>query len=128
VLVHRFDYIGHSTVWAMMLRYGWINQKGFLPAGDAETALVKEQLDACFLGKVLTPDAHAMLWGCNLGATGVLDDGVTKSGIGPWIAKHFGGGVVAAEAKTSFTAITKKSTNMPTPDNGHWTLYPKPKK
>lgn len=127
VLVHRFDYIGHSTVWVMMLSYGWDNKKGYMIKGDVTKALLKEQLDACFSGKVLTPDAHAMLWGCNLGATSPMPDG-TKSGIGPYIAKHFGGGVVAAEAKTSFTAITHKPTNMPTPDNGHWTLYPKPKK
>ena len=69
-----------------------------------------------------------MLWGCNLGASEVQPDG-TKYGLGPYIAeKHFGGGVVAAEDTTSFTEITKRPTNMPTPDNGHWSFYPGPKR
>lgn len=132
VLVHRFDYVGHSVTWSMMLQYGWNNAKGFMPAADTrggvEISLTAKELDACFSGKVLTPDAHAMLWGCNLGATGFMDDGVTKGGLGTWIAQYFGGGVVAAEAKTSFAEITKRRTNMPTPDNGFWSFYPGPKR
>jgi hypothetical protein len=134
VKIRRFDYFGHSDATSMMLQYGWKNEKGEPP--DSDLTLEFHDLEKCFKGNVLTHDATAELWGCNLGS----NDDAGNPGIAPRLAeKFFKGGVVAADRRTVFDHILDNDTNMPEPTPGEelnadhtayvevpgkWTFYP----
>jgi hypothetical protein len=134
IKIRRFDYFGHSDASNMILEYGWSNEKGEPP--DYDYTMVFDDLRIIFKGKVLTHDATAELWGCNLGANN--DDGTP--GIAPQLAELlFPGGVVAADVRTIFDHVLDNESNMPEPAEGYvlnadktayvkapgkWTFYP----
>jgi hypothetical protein len=110
VKVRRFDYFGHSDAENMILLYGWENEKGEPP--DYDHTMTIAGLEKCFQGKVLTHDAVAALWGCNLGAN--MEDG--SPGIAPRLAeKLFPGGAVAADQRTTFDHVLDNDYAMPEP-------------
>jgi hypothetical protein len=120
VKVARFDFIGHSEPWSLMLDYGWGNKKGEMPGGDVGVGW--KDLDKAFdKGSVLTPDAHAMLWGCSLADTDDPNHSL-KGGWAEYLNTYFHT-VVAAKAKTDFTKIIHNTTNMPTPNDGVWSEF-----
>ncbi len=122
VKIHRFDYIGHAQDWTLLLEYGWDNEKGEVTQRNVEMGW--EELDkALDKGKVLTPDAHAMLWGCSLADPG---GGNTwkNGGWAEYLATYFLGGVVAAKDKTDFAKVITGPGNMPRPIDGVWSEFP----
>jgi hypothetical protein len=135
IKIGRFDYFGHSSYDAIMLEYGWSNQKGEEPSGSVIVGF--DHLNSAFTPDVLTADAHASLWGCFLGAYH-QSDGSVIDGIGKKLTSMFRGGVCAAEDFTDFSGVLASDHDMPRPmtwvldagtdtyhrDKGPFTFYP----
>jgi hypothetical protein len=109
IKVSRLDYFGHSNQAAFFLKYGWENQKGDANQPHAEVYITDAELDAALTplaGKVFTPTAEAVLWGCSLGLQ-----------MAPTLRKHISK-VTASEVLTSFDEVILDTTSMPKPVTG----------
>jgi len=116
IRICRFDFFGHSGFSSLLMDFGSENLKGEVPR--AHLPLTANQLIEAFQDKVLTPDAHACLWGCHLGM-----DPPNGESFASKLADVFPQGVVAADSTTSFERIVDDETALPIPENGNWTYF-----
>lgn len=116
IKITRLDYFGHASSTAMVLEYGWANDKGELPGFDVK--LEERHIKGWFeRGRPTTQDAVAVLWGCHLGVD-------AAHSLGPWLAKEgYFHEVIAADSSTDFHEIVERGA-MPKPSSGgSWKTY-----